>query len=156
MSLFGPEKITLALEKYNFKPGDVIKGTVTLQLKKPTHARKLEVGLIGKQIQRQGGGIQIGSGAKHSSSSQHTTIYNFRIPLDGEKEYQQGTYPFELKIDPTLLQSQPQLEGHAATAVNVLKALGGVSSRVDWYVLAELDVPMKLDVNKTQQITISP
>jgi hypothetical protein len=33
MGLFGKEKITLTLEKYDFKPGESIKGTVNLNLK---------------------------------------------------------------------------------------------------------------------------
>ena len=33
MSLFEKDKISLTLEKYDFKPGDKIKGTVKLNLK---------------------------------------------------------------------------------------------------------------------------
>lgn len=33
MGLFGREKITLMLKKYNYTPGETIKGTVTLKLK---------------------------------------------------------------------------------------------------------------------------
>lgn len=50
MGLFGKEKITLTLEKYDYSPGDKIKGTVNLNLKKPTEARKLYVALIGKKF----------------------------------------------------------------------------------------------------------
>jgi len=33
MGLFGPDKITVTLDKLQYKPGDVIKGTVGLNLR---------------------------------------------------------------------------------------------------------------------------
>jgi hypothetical protein len=156
MGLFGPEKIVLMLEKYDFKPGEVIKGTVKLQLKKPMNARKLEIGLIGRKIQHQSGIIIGSGGVKHSKSTSHVKIYDFRIPLDGEKEYLEGTYPFEIKIPSNILQSETPMEGTLGTAVNVFKALGGVSSHVEWLVVAQLDVPMKLDISKSQKVVLSP
>jgi len=50
LELFGGEKITLMLEKYNYTTSETIKGTVTLKLKKPTKARKFEVAFIGNKI----------------------------------------------------------------------------------------------------------
>jgi len=159
MGLFGGEKIMLTLEKYDYKPGDVIKGTITLNLKKPTMARKLEVAFVGIKIQSQSGGVRIGgttsSRHQHTQPS-HQIIYNFRMPLDGEKEYQEGNYPFEIKIPSNILQSEPNLEGKLGAAVNVFKALGGVSAHTEWQVEAQLDVPMKLDIRKNQKIVLSP
>jgi hypothetical protein len=156
MGLFGPEKMILMLEKYDFKPGDVIKGTVKIQLKKPMNARRLEVGLLGRRIQQQSS-VHMGSGGvHHSKQTNYMTVYDFKIPLDSEKEYQQGTYPFEIKIPPNILQSEPELQGTAATAINVIKALtGGVSSRIEWSVVGRLDLPMKIDVSVSQKIIIS-
>lgn len=48
----------MTLEKYNFKQGEATKGTITLNLKKPTHARKLQVSLIGTRKERQGNSTQ--------------------------------------------------------------------------------------------------
>ena len=157
MGLFSGEKMTLMLEKYDYKPGDVIKGTVTLRLKKPMHARKLDVGLIGRKIEHQGGGIRIGSGGtKHTSSTNYQTVYDFHIPLGSEQDYLEGSFPFEIRVPVDILQTQgPQLEGKAAAAVNVLKALGGVSSRIEWIVIARLDLPMKMDVSASQKILLS-
>jgi hypothetical protein len=42
-----------------------------------------------------------------------------------------------------------------ATAVNVLKAISGVSSRIEWMVVARLDLPLKLDVSASQKIVLS-
>ena len=43
--IFGKPKITMMLEKYSFSPGENAKGTISLNLKKPTYARKLQVSL---------------------------------------------------------------------------------------------------------------
>jgi hypothetical protein len=154
MALFGKEKITLMLEKYNYSPGDTIKGTVTLKLKKPTKARKLEVAFIGERVERQTG-MGVGPTSSSRRSSSRTYIYNFEMPLDGEKEYLEGEYPFEIKIPPDVRQAEQKLEGKVGTAVTALKTVSGIYSRIDWYVKAQLDVPMGLDVKKTQKITLS-
>lgn len=154
MGLFGGEKITLMLDKYNYTPGETIKGKVTLKLKKPTKARKFEVAFIGEKIERQTG-MGVGPTAKRGSQYRRTPIYHFKMPLGGEGEYQHGEYPFEITIPPDVKQSAAQPEGKVGTAVTALKAISGVTSRIDWYVYAKLDVPMKLDVSKKQNIVLS-
>ena len=159
MGLFGGEKITLTLEKYDYRPGDTIKGKVKLNLKKPVQARKLTIAFIGKKIQHQSSasvaGIAMGSSGRKSSHHSSQIIYNFNMPLDGEKEYHNQEYPFEMKIPSDLLQNNPQLEGKLGSAVKAFQMMGGVSTRIDWYVNAELDVPMKLDVKKSQKVVLS-
>lgn len=154
MGLFGGEKITLMLEKYNYTPGETIKGTVTLKLKKPTKARKFEVAFIGEKIERQTG-MGVGPTAKKGSQTKHTYIYQFKMPLGEEGEYQTGEYPFEIKIPEDVKQAEQKLEGKVGTTITALKAVSGVVSRIDWYVHANLDVPMKLDVSKRQSIVLS-
>jgi len=160
MGLFGGEKISLMLEKYNFTPGEVIKGKVKLNLKKPVNARKLEVAFVGRMIQKQSaasvaGLASMASGRGAQSKTEYTTVFSFKMPLAGEKEYHNEEYPFEIKIPDNILQDNQKLEGKAATAATALKVLGGVSSRVDWFVKTELDVPMKLDIKKSQKIILS-
>ena len=154
MGLFGGEKITVMMEKYNYNPGETIKGTVTLKFKKPTKARKFEVAFIGEKIERQTG-MGVGPTASKGSQSKHINIYNFKMPLDGEGEYQTGEYPFEIKIPEDVKQAEQKLEGKVGTALSALKAVSGIVSRIDWYVYVKLDVPMKLDVSKRQNIVLS-
>jgi len=160
MGLFGAPKITLMLDKYNFKPGEMIKGKVKLNLKKPVSARKLEVAFIGRMIQKQSaasvaGLAAVASGNRARSRTDYTTVFNFKMPLAGEKEYHKEEYPFEIKIPDSILQDNQKTEGKAATAATALKVLGGISRHVDWYVKAELDVPMKLDIKNSQKIILS-
>ncbi|MCK4366097.1 MAG: hypothetical protein KAW45_08595 [Thermoplasmatales archaeon] len=154
MGLFGGEKITLTLEKYNYAPGETIKGTVALKLKKPTKARKFEIEFAGVKVERQTG-MGIGPTSSNRRQQQRVYLYHFKMPLGGEGEYQQGEYPFEITIPPDVKQAATQAEGKVGTAVTALKAISGVTSRIDWYVYAKLDVPMKLDVSKRQSIVLS-
>jgi len=154
MGLFGPEKITLILDKYDYTPGEKIKGKVSLNLKKPTQARKLEISFIGSKREMQTG-MGIGPTSNNKRGSKRVRIYDFKMPLDGEKEYQKGEYPFEIKIPENIHQTSQKLEGKVGTAVTAFKAISGVHTRIDWYVKAELDVPMKLDIKKTQKIVLS-
>ena len=91
----------------------------------------------------------------HHSRTNYTTIYDFKMPVSGEKEYQNEEYPFEMKIPSDVLQNNPTLEGKLGQAAAAVKILAGASSRIDWFVKAELDVPMKLDVKKSQKIVLS-
>ena len=159
MGLFGSEKIMLHLEKYDYKPGETIKGTVKLQLKKKSvHARKLKVGLIGRKIEQQSGirvGLASGSHTTgYQKTTQYSTVYDFQIPLSGEQEYLNGLFSFEIKIPDSIL-SNVTSKGNVAVAMNALKTLDGVVSRVDWMVVAGLDLPMKLDVSASQKIVLS-
>ena len=154
MGLFSGEKITLTLQKYDYHPGEKITGVVNLKLKKPTKARKLEVEFIGKQIDTSTG-MGIGPTAHKGAGKQARVIYRFNMPLSGEQEYLEGTYPFEIKIPENILQGTQSLEGKVGTAITALKAISGVYSRVEWYVEAQLDVPMSIDIRKTQKIILS-
>ena len=160
MGLFGPDKMTLILEKYDYTPGDTIKGTIKLNLKKPVEGRKLTVGFYGKQIQHQSSASVAGlavsaSGGKSRSKSSAKIIYSFDMPVDGPKEYHKDEYPFEIKIPTDVGQNKPEMEGKMGTAIKAAQMLGGVSTRLVWYVKAELDVPMKMDIKDTQKIVLN-
>lgn len=151
MGFFGPDKITLTLEKYDYKPGEKIKGVVKLNLKKPTKARKLEVGLFGerKEIYRSHDG---------KINTKKVNIYDFKIPLGSEKEYQFEEYPFEIAIPSNILSidSRKNLSGGLGAVVDVLSTMSGQRNYpVEWFVKSQLDVPMMFDVKKVQKIVIT-
>jgi len=156
MGLFGPEKITVTLDKYSYKPGDVIKGSVTLNLKKPVHARKIDVALLGKVRTTT-------RDSRGRAQTQDVTVYEFTIPLDGENDYLNETYSFEIKIQSDILQMhsstqllQQKLQEKLGTLGMVLGSMATMGqSPVRWMVHTQLDIPMKIDVKKTQDIAIS-
>ena len=156
MGLFGPDKITVTLDKYQYKPGDVITGSVGLNLRKPMRARKLFVSLLGKVRTTH-------RDSKGHVQTQDVTIYDFTVPLDGENDYLSEIYHFEIKIQADILQMhsssqqiQQMLQAKLGTFGAILGQMAtGGQGPVRWMVYAQLDIPMKLDVHKSQDIAIS-
>ena len=149
MGLFGPSKITLMLEKYSFAPGDMAKGTITLNLKKPTYARKLQVSLIGVRRVRQG------------NSWKWQTVYDFNMPVSGEKDYQTEQVAFQLPIPQDILQPktsqqaiQEGLQNKLGAAGSFISALSVGTGVTKWKIRAQLDVPKALDVKIDQDIQL--
>jgi len=156
MGFFGPEKITLTLDKVQFKPGDVIKGMVTLNLRKPLHGRKMTVALLGKVRTTH-------RDSQGRMQTQDVVVYDFTLPLDGENDYVGESYSFEIHIQNDILQmqtSKQKLEQKLQEKLGTFGAILGEMATmgqgpVRWMVHAQLDVPFKIDVKKTQDIIIS-
>ena len=156
MGLFGPDKIVVTLEKFQYKPGDVIKGSVGLNLRKPAHARKLEVSLLGKVRTTH-------RDSQGRTQTQDVIVYQFTLPLGAENDYMGELFPFEIKIQPDILQMHSNTQQIQQMLQAKLGAIGAVmaqfamagQSPVRWMVHAHLDVPLKLDVQKSQDIVIS-
>jgi hypothetical protein len=156
MGIFGPDKIIVKLDKYQYKPGDTIKGEVGLNLRKPMRARKLVVSLLGKVRTTH-------RDSKGHMQTEDVTIYDFTIPLDGENDYLSELYPFEIKIQSDILEMHSSNERIQQMLQEKLGTFGVILGKmattgqgpVRWMVHAQLDIPMKLDVHKSQDIIIS-
>lgn len=149
MGLFGPPKITMMLDKYNFNPGNIAKGTIKINLKKPTYARKLQVSLIGTRRVRRGG------------SWHWQKVYDFDMPVSGERDYQKEELSFELQIPPDILDAKTSQQAIQDSLENKLGAAGSFISSVSvgrgttkWKIRAQLDIPKKLDVKTDQDIQL--
>jgi hypothetical protein len=148
-------KLEILLEKFNFSPGEIIKGKVFLELKKPILAKQLKIELAGLKITTR----QITS-PKGTPTTQTTKefIFHFEMPLDGEKEYLKGEYPFEIKIPENVLQAPQKVpEGILATLLKtaeIASTIAGVSSRIEWYLEATLAIPKGFDMKKKVKINI--
>ncbi len=153
-------KISMTLEKYQFAPGEEIKGRITLELKKNIQAQALTVQLLGTR--------RVSRDSTRGSDTHHDTIFDFSLPLDGEKEYPAGqvlNYDFSLKIPDTILHGVSGAKGlelgtKILGAINIAATLGGLSGslggsqRIDWQVIARLDSP-GLDLTKKVQVNIA-
>ena len=146
---FGQKKIDVLLEKFNFSPGDTIKGKVILKLGKPVSAKQLKVGLRGEKISSS---MTMGP---HGADRQRqkSYIFDFEMPLDQEKEYDEGEYSFEIKV-PKSLSNDKMPSGVAGDILKGVEILANAQSRVNWYVIAYLDVPMGIDISKKVQVNI--
>jgi len=148
---FGKGKIEIQVPKFNFSPGETIDGNVILTLDKPMKAKGVTIELIGT---KKSSSLNMSKG-RHSSSK--TTIFNFKQPLDGEKEYSASElkYKFQIKIPNDVLTQQAFGADIAGTLIKSAQILTGTSSRINWYLIARLDIPWKIDVSKKLQINIA-
>jgi hypothetical protein len=168
--MFGKGKIDIAIQKTNYAPGDTISGNIALTLKKPVKAKEASISLIGEEIATGGGGT-VGWGGGRTWGSVGTKgggggatierVYNFKQQLDGEKEYSEGReYQFEMKIPADILGMGPQTpEGKLGQVLKVAQTAAAMTGaipfqRIQWYLLAKLDVPGGLDITKKVDITI--
>ena len=149
---FGRGKFEVILEKFNYSPGETIKGKISFKLKKPTKAKKLKVALIGEKITTR---MERDSRGRMGSKQDKTYVYNFEMPLDGEKEYTEGEYDFQIKIPKNILQSIPSPKGAIGDVVKTIQFLSGAQTRISWYILANLDIPMGMDISKKVQVNIA-
>jgi hypothetical protein len=163
-------KINITIQKTNYAPGDTISGTVALTLKKPVKAKEVSISLVGEEVTTGGGG-KVGWGGGRTSggvgtmggggSTKIERIYDFKQQLDSEKEYSQGgEYHFEIKIPADILGMGPQMpEGALGQVLKVGQTVAAITGaisrqRLQWYLLAKLDIPGGLDISKKVDITI--
>jgi len=142
-------KITINLDKFDFSPGETITGALILKLKKPVEATALNVGLIGT---RETSSYNRKSNERNDSSN---TIYNFKKPVDGEKQYLPGekTYQFQLLV-PTDINKYSTGNQVADTLIKSAQLLSGTTSRIEWYVTANLEMK-GFDISKKVRVNIS-
>lgn len=146
-------KIEIQLDKYNFTPGEVITGTLTLNLKKALDANALEAGLIGESDStnynvNQGGGVSV-------SSKNEKNIFEFSYPLDGEKIYNPGVmeYKFQIKIPENILSKVSTGSQVADNLIKTAMFVTGNNRRIKWYVTGRLKIG-GFDIKKKVQVNI--
>jgi len=162
MGWFHRDQMTLQLEKYSFVPGDVIKGYLKLNLRKPLHGRKLTVAFRSTRIDT----VMVRTTDSKGIPSTHmekirTILYNFELPLDEETTYLTEMYPFEIKIPPDILATidlKPAVHEISVFGHKIPIQPGGapLSTVIEWTINGQLDVPLKIDVRAEQQIVLSP
>lgn len=166
MGLFNKNKIVLTLEKDNYSPGELIKGNIKIDLKKPLKARNLEVGFFGMLIEK-GPEREVHYGPhddfgrispNNTEQETHTQIvYTSTIQLDNEKEYFQEKYSFEFKIpsDIDKYNNYNPFEGKLGKFVSAVKKRSITEKELLWYVKTQLDVPLGIDLRNKQFIKIN-
>lgn len=130
MGLFGKKKMEMTLNSYNYSPGDDITGTINLNLKKPVNARGLFIRLKGEESATES---YTDSEGNRRTRTVWNKIFDTKLPLDGEREYTGGAFQIDMKIPEDV-------------------ARGGGAKR--WFVIANLDIPRRLDIKKKVQVNI--
>jgi hypothetical protein len=150
--LFGKGKMEIQVSKVNYHPGDTISGYVTLSMKKLVKGREVAISLVGEQTVTRPGN------ADEGNTTETTRIYEFKLKLDGEKEYDsEYNYKFEIIIPPDILarQQMPEIGGAFGQGLKIVQSLSRMNVRTNWYLHAKLDIPGGIDVGKKLQITIT-
>ncbi len=133
-------RVEISLDKYEYSPGDTIKGKIILKLKKPLHAKSLQVGLVGQRTD-----IKYTTNAKGrpSKSRKTYTIFNFFKPISKEKDYPSGEsiQDFELKIPENVLSNIKLGKGIIGSIAKSIQILSKETTTITWQVIANLDVP---------------
>ncbi len=147
-AIMPPGKMEIQIEKFNYAPGDTVKGVASLTTKKPIHAKGVFVKLFA---------IEKVSTMGSKSSNQVKKVFEFQQPLDNEKDYNGGVYNFEIKIPAESQQGNQQIVQAAQTAAAALNALSGKfqSRNVQWFVEAKLDIQGGRDISKKVQINVA-
>lgn len=139
--------VSIVLDKYEFSPGETIKGKVVLKIKKPIQAKSLTVGLRG--VMKSSSSITMGSSKQKQKDKE---IFSFSQPISMAKNYIIGEseQSFTIKIPQNVLKNA---EGFAGAIVNTIKLISGDTRSVYWYVDARLDIP-GFDLSNTVQINV--
>jgi len=148
-------QIIIILDKTSFLPGETIKGTVSLNLKKQKYAKALKVSFV---VNRN---LEVLSPHQATSDISYE-VYKDEVILDVEREYWNETYPFKIKIPIDIFQKLKTLEAESAMGMQkkyldwaVNKGYGNYIEKNKWYVKASLDMPKKLDISSKLEINVS-
>jgi len=176
--MFGRKgKINIAIQKFNYVPGDTISGNLALTLKKPVKAREVSISLIGKQlvtntqdISRKG--LIMGDGAMSEGTMRPVMPMMDRrrgsegIMIGTRSEKSTTTEPvrvynFKQQLDSEKEYSQGQecyffeMKIPADILGMRTQTTGSIQSYpIKWYLLAKLDIPGRPDISKKVDITI--
>lgn len=144
--LFEKGKIDIILEKNSFSHGEIVKGCATLKLKKPINAKAVLARIYAEQVSN--------SFNNGKMQQQKRLIFDFSVPLDGEKEYsiESKTYDFQLQVP---AKDKIEVEGKLGDALKTINALGNMMSNTKWFVEVKLDIPKGFDVSKKLQINVT-
>jgi len=136
--------LQLALEKQSFSPGELVVGSVKLDLTHAVRATRLVVGLTARQ---RAVGVQPGQQGLQLSY-RNDKVWDFHLEIDSERDYRPGEVKrFELLVprDATQTNFNPP-GGLLGEVVQALSFLSNVKRfPLEWRVYAFLDRPWALN-----------
>ena len=155
---FGVGKIELKLPRTTYAPGEAIEGTLLLTVNKSVKARGLFVTLSAEQKIRQ----WVHRQGKEEMETVTEKIYEFRQPLDTEKEYLTtngaASYPFSLTLPPQAGSTQRADDPLHGMTIGIggfqFGAGPGPIGPAQWALEGYLDLPLALDVKAKVDIGI--
>jgi hypothetical protein len=151
----GLGKVNLTLERVVFKPGDTIRGHVSFTLKEPTPARRVAVGLYGRQR------VVTSSMSNGTRTVGHRVddVFKFEHQLAGEDIYTTGAHNFEIVIPSYVLSGARGVQPPDGPLGDMLRAISFLSPSkqfpVEWEIRAFVDIPFKINPKTAMSITVT-
>ena len=149
----GVGTMQVSLERFDFRPGDVVAGTVKLALNEPMDADRLVVRLVGTRERVSYEKSPTGG----QSQTKHTEkLCDLERELDGSRSYLNEGYSFELALPRELDKSADVAQG--GVLGDVVRVVQSVQNAhylpAVWYVEATLHIPWKRNVSKKVEVTV--
>jgi len=149
----GVGNIALALDRYEFRPGDSVTGRVTLGLAEPIEAKRIVVSLTGTADRVS---YEKDASGRRRQSRHSETLCQVERELDGARTYRNESYTFSLMI-PTEAgpaSSRPD-DGVLGDVARVINAVANASLLpTSWRVVAWLDIPWKRNIKTHVDIQV--
>lgn len=151
----GLGKVDVSLERVVFKPGDTIRGRMKFSLKEPTPARRIAVGLYGRQR-----AVSIGmNNGVRTVGHRVDDVFKFEQQLGGEDLYTTGDHPFEIVIPSYVLSGARGVTPPEGALGDVVRAISFLSPNkqfpVEWEIRAFVDLPFKINPKAAMSVTIT-
>lgn len=147
--LFSKGKMEIKLTNYNYRPGEVIEGTLAFKLKKPYEINAVNIRLYGE--------VRTTTMRSGKTNTSYERVFDFSQPLEGPKSLIQNTqyeYPFKINVPGDVL-SKPQMpQGAVGAVLNTLQYMARTATNIRWYVEGRVDIPKAIDMTKKVQVNI--
>lgn len=153
----GAGKMELRLPTQSYSYGDTVAGTLYLDTKKATKARKLIVKIECNQITKE----TYYQDGRRRTRTRTKRMWDFTQELGGEGEYEDGEYEFAIKLPPPTSAADFGVMGDVAeavgTGIQVLNALSGRDHRsyLKWKIEGRLDMPWAIDIKKRLDLSVN-
>ena len=146
-------KIKIFLEKESFLPGEIVKGKIVIELKKPVNAKKFKAQFICEKV----------IDSPYHNTPFHATIHKEEKILGNDREYFNNVYYFEFKIPDDILIKfdeyfDSSLKGISndflKNTVKKYKNKGKFRELNHSFIHVILEVPGKISVAEVKQIDV--
>jgi hypothetical protein len=149
----GRGTVRLELDQTRVAPSGTFRGRLTLALPEPVEAKRLVVSLQARQkvvtIRKSDAGRSVGTSS--------ADVYQFDLELGGPKQYESGTFPFELAVPPDALDLRPSAGTNpVADAIRtVASALSPSAGPIEWQVVGTLEISWGRDLRHDVDVIVA-
>ena len=149
----GVGTIHVALERFDFRPGETVAGSVKLTLTEPMDAERLVVRLVGtrERVSYEKNAVGGQSQARHTEN-----LCDIERELDGSRSYLDESYSFELALPADIDKgAEVTANGVLGDVARVVQSVQGAHYLpASWRVEATLHIPWKRNIHKKVDITV--